>query len=293
MAWAIAWRTRTSLVGPVSAFSISIAARSTGENSTFTWASPFRLSAVSVRRHAHDVGACRAHVGDAGFLVRHRAHLDAREGRRATPVGGVGDEFHLHAAGEIGQAVRATADRMLVEPVIAELLDDGTRHDRQFDELGEQHGIGALGRQTHLVGADRLGVGDGIELAELRALERRIGDALDGEDHVVGGEEAAVLEADVVTQGEDNLRVGLVGPGGGDLRNDLAGGVAGDEVVEHVAIDEVAVRVPLHLRVERSGVVHEIHHEQVAIGAGWRQPRLRAGAPPRARDGKSSDPPLC
>ena len=158
---------------------------------------------------------------------------------------------------------------MLVERVIAELLHDGPRYDRQFDQLGEQHGVGALGRQTHLVGADRLRAGDGIELAELGALERWISNALDGEDHVVGCEEAAVFKPDVVTQGEDDLRVGLVGPGSGNLRNDLAGDVAGDEVVKHITIDEIAVRIPLHLGVERSGVVHEIHHEQVAIGAGW------------------------
>ena len=110
---------------------------------------------------------------------------------------------------------------MLVERVIAELLYNGTRYDRQFDELSEQHGVGPPGRQTHLVGADRLRAVDGIELAELRASERRIGDALMVKTTSSGVSKAAIFKADVFTQGEDNLRVGLVGPSGGDLRNDL------------------------------------------------------------------------
>ena len=47
------------MVGPVSAFNISIPARSTG-------AKPYLHLGVVLQAHAHNVGADRAHVGDAG-----------------------------------------------------------------------------------------------------------------------------------------------------------------------------------------------------------------------------------
>ena len=60
---------------------------------------------------------------------------------------------------------------MQVEFVIADALHNVLGHDGELDELGQQHRVGAVGRQYDGVVAGRLGADDLVELAELRAGE--------------------------------------------------------------------------------------------------------------------------
>ena len=70
-------------------------------------------------------------------------------------------------------------------------------------------------------------------------------------------------------------------PGGRDLRHDLARGVARDQVVEDVAIDAVAVGVPLQMRIERRRIVRRVDGQGVFRGsARWLAPQAQA---PRMR----------
>ena len=75
---------------------------------------------------------------------------------------------------------------------------------------------------------------------------------------VLGGQRRAILEGDAVTDGELHLCRRDLLPRRRDFRRDFAGIVARDEIVEDVAVDVVAVGVPLLLRVERGGLVHEV-----------------------------------
>ena len=140
------------------------------------------------------------------------------------------------------------------------------RHDRELGQLCQQDRIGAVGLQPHGRRVDRGGVDDLVELAELRALELRIGDALDREDHVLGGQRRAVMELDVAAQRELDRGVVDLLPRRRDLRDDLPLVVARHHVVEHVAIDEVAVGIPLHVRIERRRLLHQIDHQHVLRG---------------------------
>ena len=88
-----------------------------------------------------------------------------------------------------------------------------------------------------------------------------IGDPLDAEGHVLRRQLLAVMERHVVAERELDLGVRQILPGRGDLRDDLALVVARDEVVEDVAIDVVAVRVPLHVRVQRRRLVDQIDRQ--------------------------------
>ena len=69
------------------------------------------------------------------------------------------------------------------------------------------------------------------------------------------------MERHVVPELELDLGIRQILPGRGDLRDDLALVVARDEVVEDVAIDVVAVRVPLHVRVQRRRLVDQIDRQ--------------------------------
>jgi hypothetical protein len=71
------------------------------------------------------------------------------------------------------------------------------------------------------------------------------------------------VELDVATQCELDRGVVDLLPGGRDLRDDLSLVVARHHVVEHVAIDEVAVRIPLPVRVERRRLLHQVDHQHV------------------------------
>ena len=115
--------------------------------------------------------------------------------------------------------------------------------------------------QGDLRGASDIGTRDLVELAELRALEGRVDDALHAEGDIIRRQLRAVLEADVAAQVEDERLVVRVVPGRGDLRHDLASVIAGDEIVEDVAIDAVAIRIPLQMRIEGRGVAAEIDGE--------------------------------
>ena len=214
-------------------------------------------------------------------FVGNRVHLDARERRLPAPVGGVGGERDLHPLRARDERIGAAADRMAVEADIARLLHDRLGHDRELGELREQYRVGGPGRDRHLVLAGDLGAGDLIELAELRALERRVGDPANAEHHIGGGQLRAVLKTDAAADLEDDLGIGLVGPRRRHLRHDAPRGVAGDKVVEDVAVDRIAVGVPLHLRVERSRIARQIDHEQVLVcksGGHGRREREQQGA---------------
>ena len=177
------------------------------------------------------------------------------------PVRVVGVEHRLHAALPGAQAERAAADDLLVEFRVADAFDIGARHDGQLDELGHQRGVGCLGADRHLRGAGDFGAGDLIELAQLRAFEGWVDDAADAEDDVVGCEFAAVVEDDVGAQVEHDGGVVGVAPGGGNLRNDFAGDIPGHEIVEDVAVDGVAVGIPLEVGVHGRDVAGEIDDE--------------------------------
>ncbi len=104
---------------------------------------------------------------------------------------------------------------------------------------------------------------DLVELGELRALECRIGDATDREDDIVRRERVAVLEHDVRAHVEHDGRIVGVAPGGGHLRDDLAADIPGDEIVEDIAVDRVALGVPLQLRVHGGDVAGQIDGQRV------------------------------
>ena len=93
---------------------------------------------------------------------------------------------------------------------------------------------------------------------ELRAFEGRIDDAADAEHNVVWRQLAAVLEPYVCAQIEHDCFVVGVAPAGRYLRHDLAANVAGDKVVEDVAVDSIAVGVPLQMRVHRRDIARHI-----------------------------------
>ncbi len=132
------------------------------------------------------------------------------------------------------------------------------RHDRELDELRQQGRVGAVRRHLHLVRPGDLGLDDLVELAELRAAEVRIGDPLDGVDQVFRPQRRAVVEFHVVAQGELDFGVRQALPRRRDLRDDLTLVVAGDDVVEDVAVDVVAVRIPLKMGIQRGGFVDEV-----------------------------------
>lgn len=136
-------------------------------------------------------------------------------------------------------------------------------HDRELDELGEKDRIGAICGQHDLVVSRLPRIDDRGKLAELRARELGVGDALDGIDHVVGGQRLAVMEGDAVADGELQFGVGQPIPFRRDLWRNLAAIVAGDDVVEDIAVDVIAVRIPLHVGVERRRFVDEVNHELV------------------------------
>ena len=213
-------------------------------------------------------------IGDARRGIGNRAEDDARERRLGAPVGVVAIERHRNAALPRAELVGAAADRREIEGVLAHGLDDLLRHDRELDELREQGRIGTLRGQRHRFGVVRDGVDDLVELAELRAGELRISDALDAEDDVVGGQLRAVMEGDVIAQLELDLRVGKLLPRGCDLRRDDTLVVTGDEIVEDVAVDVVAVRVPLDMRIERVWLADEVDR-QTLLGGEGRAPRQR------------------
>ena len=50
------------------------------------------------------------------------------------------------------------------------------------------------------------------------------------------------------------------------MRDDLSGRIAGDEVVEDVSVDRVAVGVPLELWVQRRGVGDNANRQRVLYG---------------------------
>src|SRR5215469_16476692 len=52
-------------------------------------------------------------------------------------------------------------------------------------------------------------------------------------------------------------------PGSGDLWHDLACDISSNQVVEDVAIDRVALGVPLQMRVHRSDVAGQIHGQRI------------------------------
>ena len=129
--------------------------------------------------------------------------------------------------------------------------------------MGQQGRIGAIGGQTHRVGCRHLSLDDLVELAKLRAAEFGVGDAPRAVGHVLGRELLAVVEQHVGTDLELNDSIGHLLPGSGDLRHDLALVVAGDQVVKHIAVHRVTVRIPLHVRVQRRGLVHQINDKTI------------------------------
>ena len=123
--------------------------------------------------------------------------------RRLAPVALVRLEHHLHAGVEGHELVGPGADGGLLEPVLADLLHVGFRHDP-----------GGAGRRRR---KERHEVGPG--LAQLDADPQRVDDldarnllleelgrgaaiALEGELDVLGGHRLAVVEDDVAAQGE-------------------------------------------------------------------------------------------
>ncbi|MNU85491.1 hypothetical protein D3C71_752330 [compost metagenome] len=74
------------------------------------------------------------------------------------------------------------------------------------------------------------------------------------------------MEADVIADLEADLRVGKIIPARGDLRDDLALVITGDEIVEDVAVDVVAVRIPLNMRVERRRLARQINDKKILRG---------------------------
>ncbi|MNI55810.1 hypothetical protein D3C73_1107820 [compost metagenome] len=75
-----------------------------------------------------------------------------------------------------------------------------------------------------------------------------------------------IVEADVIADLEADLRVGKIIPARGDLRDDLALVITGDEIVEDVAVDVVAVRIPLNMRVERRRLARQINDKKILRG---------------------------
>ena len=159
--------------------------------------------------------------------------------------------------------VRSAANWLEVEGIFANGLNHRLGDDGQLDQLGQQGRIGAIGGQTHRVGCRHLSLGDLVELAKLGAAELGVGDAARAVGHVLGRELLAVVEQHVGTDLELNHRLGHLLPGSGDLRHDLALVVAGDQVVKHVAVDGITVRIPLHVRIERRRLVHQINNKAV------------------------------
>ena len=161
------------------------------------------------------------------------------------------------------ELVGAAADRLQVEGVLADRIDDLLRHDRELDELGQQRRIGAfVVSVTYWSGrpppSTILSNWPSCGLPNFGSVMRW---TLKTTSSAVSFEPSwkTIRRANL----ELDLGVGQIFPGGRDLRNDLALVVAGDKIVEDVAVDVIAVRIPLHLRIERGRLVHEVDDEPV------------------------------
>ena len=219
---------------------------------------------VSVQA-TRNVGLAGTQIGNARRGIRHGLKSDVSEERRTAPIGLVRLEGNAHALLPAGEPVWSASHRLEIELGIADALDIALRHDAQLDELGQQGWIGLLGAQPHRRRRNDVGRDDAVELAELRALELRIDDALDAVDHVLGRQWRAVMEFHVGADVEVDHRIADIAPRGGDLRHDLAVGIARQQIVENIAVDRVAVGIPLHVRIERRRVGRKIDRKRVLL----------------------------
>jgi hypothetical protein len=94
------------------------------------------------RQQANEVGAACLEVCDAGRHVRHSAEGHGLERRPAAPIAVVGIKRDLNTLLPPAQPVGPAAEGLEIERLVADPLDVGLWHDRQLDELGEQHRIG-------------------------------------------------------------------------------------------------------------------------------------------------------
>ena len=230
------------------------------------------LGRVFQRRHQVGIEGDRQvtcpslQVGDPRGCIGHGTEHCRWERAFGAPIFVIAHQRHLHATLPSLERVGAAADGLQVEGILANGLDHRFGHDREFDQLGQQGRVGAIGGQPHGIAGGDLGLGDLVKLAQLRAAELGVGDAAHAVGHVLGRELLAVVEQHVGPDLELDHRIRHLLPGGGDLRHDLTLVVAGDQVVKHVAVDRVAVRVPLHMRVERRGLVDQVNDKTVLGG---------------------------
>src|SRR5690606_24184546 len=117
----------------------------------------------------------------------------------------------------------------------------------------EQHREGAFGGDEDRRVVDRFRLLDAVELAELRACECGVDYPVDRKGNVFRGQLHAVVEGHDVADPEFDFRIRAISPFGGDLRRNLAGIVARQDIVEDVAVDVEAVGVPLDVRIEELG----------------------------------------
>ncbi len=103
---------------------------------------------VGVKRDDEVAGA-GLQIGKPGRGIRHGAEDDGGEGRLGTPIGVVAAELHLHAALPGIEFVRAAANRLEVEGVLADRLDHGLGNDGELHQLGQKSRIGTCCRQLH------------------------------------------------------------------------------------------------------------------------------------------------
>ena len=126
--------------------------------------------------------------------------VDLLERRRLAPVVVAADELDPVALHPVREGEGAGADRLLGVAVGGRRRDD---HRVAPGEVGEQRALGRVEADLERDVVDRRHLVDAVE-QPLLGVQRAVGHrAVEGEDHVLGGERRAVLEGHAVAQVED------------------------------------------------------------------------------------------
>ena len=221
------------------------------------------------RHRFDDVDAPRDQLGDLGGLLGDDPDADVLEGGLGSPVVLVSRQEVLLLLGPLRELVGTGADRVLLQPLVALLLDRLLGLDHLRREPLDEEGIGAIRLEAHGLGVHHLDALDLGVVATGGELVLGVQHAVEGGLHVLGPERCAVVELHTLPELDLPGRVVHVLPRHREARAHLAGlEVARGEVIEDVVAEDDALAedgiggIP-GLDVALHGV-----HEGVVLGLG-------------------------